>query len=162
MTLGKDSYFLGTDHGLNTAVGNFSSIAGGVYIHSPDNHGCIANRNLVTTFDFGRWGVDFTRSGWTKGEVQIGNDVWIGEGVQILSGVKIGDGVIVGAHAVIGKDVPPYAVVVGNPYVIKRYRYSEEIIKKLLEIKWWDWENDIIRSRLPDFIDITNFIKLYG
>ena len=162
MILGRGSYFLGTDHGKSTHVGNFSSIAGGTYIHGPDNHACINNRKLVSTFDWGVWGADFTPSGRYIKDVMIGNDVWIGEGVQILSEVTIGDGAIVGAHTVVGKDVPPYAVIVGNPYVIKRYRYSDEIIKKLLEIKWWDWDNRKINERLASFIDIDEFIKLYG
>ena len=162
MNLGEHSYFLGIDKGPNTTIGKYCSIAVGTYIHSFDNHACITNRKLVSTYDFGEWGVDFTRSGWSKGDVKIGNDVWMGEDVQILTGVTIGDGVIVGAHTVIGKDVPPYAVIVGNPYIIKRYRYSDEIIKKLLEIKWWDWDNRKINERLASFIDIDEFIKLYG
>ena len=95
-------------------------------------------------------------------DIIIGNDVWIGKGASILSGVKIGDGVIVGAHTVVSKDVPPYAVIVGNPYVIKRYRYSPEIIDKLLKIKWWEWSDEIIKERILDFREINQFIELYG
>lgn len=162
MILGRHSYFLGKNYGLNTRVGAFTSIGEDTLIHSPDNHGCIANRNLVSTFDFGMWELPDSRSGWSKGDVEIGNDVWMGRGVEILSGVKIGDGAIVGAHTVIGKDVPPYAVIVGNPYQIKRFRYPPEIIEKLLKIKWWDWPEELIKERILDFSDINNFIRLYG
>jgi len=162
MTSGRHSYFLGRNLGLGTTIGNFTSIGEDVFIHSPDNHACILNRDLVSTYDFGRFGYFFSPSGQSRGEVSIGNDVWIGKGASILSGVKIGDGVIVGAHTVVSKDVPPYAVIVGNPYVIKRYRYSPEIIDKLLKIKWWEWSDEIIKERILDFREINQFIELYG
>jgi acetyltransferase-like isoleucine patch superfamily enzyme len=162
MILGRHSYFLGKNYGLGTKVGAFTSIGEDTLIHSPDNHACIKDHNLVTTYDFGMWRVDFCVPGWSKGEVEIGNDVWMGRGVEILSGVKVGDGAIVGAHTVIGKDVPPYAVIIGNPYQIKRFRYSPEIIDKLLKIKWWDWPDELIYQRMQDFKDINNFIQKYG
>lgn len=67
----------------------------------------------------------------------IGNDVWIGHGAYIAAGVTIGDGAIVAAHAVVSKDVPPYAVVAGNPAVIKRYRLPPELISPMLRARWW-------------------------
>lgn len=69
----------------------------------------------------------------------IGNDVWIGDSVTIKSGVKIGDGAIIGANALVLKDVPAYAIVVGGPAKVIRYRFSPEIIEKLLQLKWWDY-----------------------
>lgn len=79
-------------------------------------------------------------------QVVIGNDVWIGDNAIILKG-NIGDGVIIGAGAVVTKDVPPYAIVVGNPAHIIKYRFDEETIKKLLDSKWWDKEiNDSCKS----------------
>jgi virginiamycin A acetyltransferase len=95
------------------------------------------------------------------GTVEIGNDVWIGKGVTIIQGNAIGDGAIVGAGAVIAKDVPPYAVVVGNPFVIKRYRFSPEIIAALLTIQWWNWPEEFIRARIADFNDIDVFAGKY-
>lgn len=67
----------------------------------------------------------------------IGNDVWIGHGALISAGVTIGDGAIVAAHAVVAKDVPPYAVVAGNPAVIKRFRLPPHLISPFLRAKWW-------------------------
>lgn len=76
--------------------------------------------------------------------IKIGNDVWIGEKCLIMPGVTIGDGAIIAAHAVVTKDVPPYAVVGGIPAKIIKFRFSEEIIEKLLKIKWWDMSDDQI------------------
>ncbi|MBD3764849.1 MAG: CatB-related O-acetyltransferase [Rhodobacterales bacterium] len=70
---------------------------------------------------------------------RIGNDVWIGHGAYIGAGVTIGDGAIVAAHAVVTKDVPPYAVVAGNPAVIKKFRVAPTLISPLLRSKWWQY-----------------------
>jgi len=70
---------------------------------------------------------------------EIGNDVWIGHGAFILPGVKIGTGAVVAARAVVTKDVPPYAIVAGSPAVIKKYRFEETIISRLLESAWWQY-----------------------
>lgn len=69
--------------------------------------------------------------------VEIGNDVWIGDNVVILKG-KIGDGAVIGAGAVVTRDVPPYAIVAGNPARVIKYRFDDETIRKLLKEKWWD------------------------
>lgn len=162
MKLGDHSYFLGKEIVDVTTVGKFSSIAGGVYIHGPDNHECVINKNHVSCFDFKeRWGLG-EKSAPTRNTVVIGNDVWIGEDVNILCGVTIGDGAIVGAHTVVAKDVPAYSVFVGNPGEVNHYRFSPEIIEKLLKIKWWSWPNNVIRERLSEFNDINRFVELFG
>ena len=97
-------------------------------------------------------------------EVEIGNDVWVGSNALILGGVKIGDGAIVAAGAVVTKDVPPYAIVGGVPAKIIRYRFSEDEIQRLCEIKWWNLPQDEIRkyskcfSNVSDFLDATKEI----
>ena len=68
----------------------------------------------------------------------IGNDVFIGANVTVLDGVHIGDGAVIGAGAVVTKDIPPYAIAVGVPAEIKRYRFDSKTIEELLHIKWWD------------------------
>jgi chloramphenicol O-acetyltransferase type B len=74
----------------------------------------------------------------TKARItSIGNDVWIGHGAYVAAGVTIGDGAIVAAHAVVTKDVPPYAVVAGNPAVIKKFRLGPEVISPMLRSRWW-------------------------
>jgi len=94
-----------------------------------------------------------------KGYTEIGNDVLIGANALILAGIKIGDGAIIGAGSVITKDVPPYAVVVGNPGKIIKYRFDEATINKLLKIKWWDRDLKEILKYKEDFNNINKFIK---
>lgn len=99
----------------------------------------------------------------TRKRITIGNDVWLGKNVVITNYSNIGNGVIAGAGAVITKDVPDYAIVVGAPARILRFRYSETQIKILNEIKWWDWTDDIIRERYEDFyLPIEEFVEKYG
>jgi acetyltransferase-like isoleucine patch superfamily enzyme len=72
--------------------------------------------------------------------VTIGNDVWMGHNVNVLSGINVGDGAVIAAGAIVTKDVPPYAVVAGVPAAVKRYRFSDEIIARLMRCRWWDLE----------------------
>lgn len=97
------------------------------------------------------------------GETIIGNDVWIGKDVNIMGGLTIGDGAIIGTGAVVTKDVPPYAIVGGVPAKVIRYRFDEATISAFLRIKWWDWEDEIIKERLGDLTgdNISDFIKKY-
>ena len=91
----------------------------------------------------------------------IGNDVWIGQGAIIKGGVTVGDGAIIGMGSVVTKDVPAYSVVAGVPAKIIKYRFSEDVILKLLEIKWWNWDLDLIKERAIDFTDIELFCQKY-
>ena len=104
-------------------------------------------------------------SWWTIGDNSpciIGNDVWIGANVIIMPKVRIGNGAILGAGTVVTKDVPDYAVVVGNPARIVKYRYSELQIEALNRIKWWDWSEGVLMDRLFDFyLPIDEFIEKY-
>jgi len=72
-------------------------------------------------------------------ETVIGNDVWIGCNVYIKDGVTIGDGAIIGAHSVVTRDVPPYAIVVGNPGKVLRYRFDDALIERLQKLAWWNY-----------------------
>lgn len=85
-----------------------------------------------------------------KGQILIGNDVWIGNDVTILGGVRIGNGAVVAAGSVVVKDVPPYAIVGGNPAKVIRYRFSQETIQKLQRIAWWNWDETTLRARKED------------
>lgn len=87
--------------------------------------------------------------------VVIGNDVWIGNGVIILEEVCIGNGAIIAAGSVITKDVPPYAIVGGNPAKVIRYRFSSEDIEFLQEFKWWDKDEKSIAELAPYFSNIS-------
>lgn len=93
--------------------------------------------------------------------ITIGNDVFIGMNVTILDGITIGDGAVIGAGAVVSKDIPPYAIAVGSPIRIVKYRFDDHIIKKLLEIKWWDLDSEQLEDVEKHFFDIESFIKKY-
>ena len=87
----------------------------------------------------------------------IGNDVWIGSNVIIPGGIQIGTGAIVATGSVVVKDVPPYAIVGGNPAKIIRYRFSKEQIDVLLGSEWWNWPIEKIRQQVDEFSDIEKF-----
>lgn len=95
--------------------------------------------------------------------VVIGNDVWIGRNVTILQGVTIGDGAVLGTNAVIAKDIPPYAIVVGNPVRIIKYRFNPEQIKALQRIQWWNWPPEKIKEHINEIMspDIDSFINKF-
>lgn len=90
--------------------------------------------------------------------VTIGNDVWSGHNVNIMPGVNVGDGAVIAAGAVVTKDVPPYAIVAGVPATIKRFRFPEKTIERLLAVKWWDLELSDL-SGLP-FRDIDSCLDM--
>lgn len=91
--------------------------------------------------------------------VTIGNDVFIGANVTVLDGVTIGDGAVIGAGAVVSKDIPPYAIAVGCPIRIIKYRMTEEQIAAMQRIQWWNWEDDRLQEVEKMFEDIDGFIK---
>ena len=80
---------------------------------------------------------------------QIGNDVWIGHGAYVAAGVTIGHGALVAAHSVVVKDVPPYAVVAGNPAVIKKWRLKPELISPMLRCAWWKFAPWQLKALCP-------------
>lgn len=99
----------------------------------------------------------------SKGDIVIGHDVWVGYGATILSGVTIGNGAVIGAESVVTKDVPPYAIVGGNPAKIIKYRFPWEVIDDLQKIAWWDWPPEKIVGSLELLLseNIKEFIKTY-
>ena len=86
----------------------------------------------------------------TNGDVIIGNDVWVGRGVTIMSGVTIGDGAVIATNATVVKDVEPYSVAGGNPARLIKMRFDEDIIERLLILKWWELPLDDIRKIIQD------------
>jgi len=144
-------------------VGNFCSIARNVNVYLGGNH----RTDWVTTFPFGHIHKNifnnFNGLGHpsTKGDVIIGNDVWIGENVTIMSGVTIGDGAVIAKNSHVVKDVEPYSLIGGNPAKLIKYRFTQEQIEKLLEIKWWYWDDEKINTFTPLLCNnnIDEFIK---
>lgn len=158
-TFGKPALYCGEDGKLT--IGKFCSIAAGVTVYAGAEH----RSDWVSQYSFNLFPIASEKAlVRSKGNVVIGNDVWIADGALILSGVTVGDGAVIGARAVVTKDVKPYEIVAGNPARHVRYRFSEEQIAKLLEIKWWDWEIDKIEQSFPLLLnnDIDLFIKTYG
>lgn len=86
---------------------------------------------------------------------EIGNDVYIGSGVTIFKGVSVGHGAVIGANSTVTKDIPPYAIAVGSPAKVIRYRFEGHIIELLLKIKWWDLPLEVIRSIEFDNIEVA-------
>lgn len=87
-----------------------------------------------------------------KGSIILQNDIWIGHGATIMAGVTLHNGCVVAAQSVVTKDVPPYAIVGGNPARILRYRFDEGTISGLQKIAWWDWNVQLQYQRRKDFL----------
>lgn len=127
--------------GDRLVIGRYCSIASGVtFIMNGGNH----PTTWMTTYPFpvfgGGWEAAMPSSWPTRGDTLIGNDVWVGYGATIMPGVTIGDGAIIATASVVTKDVPPYAIVGGNPAALIRYRFDDATIRRLLAIRWWDWD----------------------
>ena len=166
MSYGKYTYgkptILWKNKDAKLIVGNFCSIADGVKIYLGGNH----RTDWVTTYPFGHTNqhiFKFNGRGHpsTKGDVIIGNDVWIANNVTIMSGVTIGDGVVIANNSHVVKNVEPYSLVGGNPAKLIKYRFSQEQIEKLLQIKWWYWDDNKINKFTPLLCNnnIDEFIK---
>lgn len=163
MKLGEYSYTADKRDIGQLTVGRYCQIATDVKIFDRYDHPCTANHNLVANFPFSEmFHIDYP-SCYHRGDgVFIENDVWIGTGAILFSGITIGNGAIVGAFSVVTKDVPPFAVVVGNPAKIVRYRFNTGIRNKLLKIKWWNWDKEKVTSNINDMLDVKSFVKKYG
>ena len=94
-------------------------------------------------------------------QIIIGNDVFIGANVTILDGITIGDGAVIGAGAVVSKDIPPYAVAVGCPIKVLRFRFEDDVIMKLQRIKWFDFDEEKLRDVERLFFNVNEFIEKY-
>lgn len=141
-------------------IGKFCSIGQNVQILLGEHH-----TEWISTYPLriylnlkGKW-----RDGhpMTRGDVEIGNDVWIGANVTILSGIIVGDGAVIGANSLVTKNIEPYAIYAGNPAKFIRKRFSEEEIKSLLKIRWWDWPTRKIKENvgLLNGGNIRDFLK---
>lgn len=143
-------------------IGKFCAIARGIeFVMNGANH----RMDSITTYPFYIMG-----NGWDKivptinelpikGDTIVGNDVWIGQNVTVMPGVHIGDGAIIGASSVVASDIPPYSVAVGNPCRVIKKRFEEELIKYLLDLKWWNWSADKIFRNL-DALSSGNLLKI--
>lgn len=170
VALGRESYISGAayDYGSLRAhllIGRYTSIAHAVTFEVGMNH----SHYEVTTYPFHDFELLQTGPDGDVGhaydhnhyQVIIGNDVWIGCHTIILGGVHVGNGAVIGAGAVVAKDVPPYAIVVGNPARVVKYRFPKETIEKLQRIKWWYWNRETIEQRRPEMKSPETFAAKY-
>ena len=174
-TVGEGTYGMQniTVHSWNVKhkiqIGSYCSIADNVHIFLGGNH----HMYRVTTFPFSNTsskenifgtGIDQFLS---KGDVEIGHDVWIGSNVSIMSGVRIGSGSVIAAFSHVVRDVLPYEIVGGNPAKHIRFRFNDVVVNMLLKLAWWNWpvekilENlDLLlnspEENLQDLINLSN------
>ena len=168
--LGEYSYVQQNTFLLRTRVGKFCSIADHVrtgfgnhpiqMVSTWPGFYYDTTPELKYTFHKGASVIDVFRTvGGGKFLVEIGNDVWIGSHVLIMDGVKIGDGAVIAAGAVVTKDVEPYAIYGGVPAKLLKYRFQQEIIDSLLELKWWDRDPEWIMNNFQKFKNTNEFVK---
>lgn len=163
--IGDFSYIDGTPlvlswgEGSKVKIGKFCSIAQNVFFMVGGDH----RNDWVSTYPFNAWLPkafgEIKGHPHSKGDIVIGNDVWIGRDAKICSGVIIGDGATIAGSAVVTKDVPPYAVVAGNPARIKRIRFPVVVVSCLLKLKWWDWGVEKIAEAVP-LLQSSNWSEL--
>ena len=155
-------------------IGNFSSISWAEtfeFLDGGHNPSYGHHKEYITTFqlDIFDWNVPndvFIPKEQPPMQIIIGNDVWIGRGCFLKSNnpdkpLTIGDGAVIAADSVVVKNVPPYAIVGGNPAKIIKYRFSEKIIESLLKIKWWDWDIDKIHDNFKYFNRVEEFVAIH-
>lgn len=148
--------------GSTLRIGAYCSISSDVHILLGGHH----RTDWVSTFPFPVFveeALGAGAHGGTHGNVVIGSDVWLAYGCTILSGVTIGHGAVVGARSVVPRDVPPYAIVAGNPAKIIGWRFDQQQREFFLQCQWWTWSEAEIRKisrllssdRLDEFVEYT-------
>jgi len=160
-TLGAYSYCSYDCNIINAKIGKFCSLANEIIIGG-DEHPMEWLSTSPVFQDVNHSGPAKKFATHTLPESKIttiGNDVWIGDRVIVKQGVTIGDGAVIGAGAIVTKDVPPYAVVVGVPAKVIKYRFEEDVISDLLEIKWWDMPESELSKYANSIMDIKQFIN---
>lgn len=156
------------DHNGDLHIGSFCSIGPNLKALLLAGH----RIDWATTYPFGRVFKDkfneFDGEGGEiiKGDIRIGNDVWIGRDVSIMGGINVGDGAVIAANSHVVNDVKPYTVVGGNPAKLLYYRFDQETIQKLLELKWWNFDDEMINKISPllcsnNFTDLFEMCKNY-
>jgi len=161
INIGRYTSIWGPNININgyVKIGQFCSLARGVSIQEY-NHNF---DRLSTYYIFKNLFFDETiDENSTKGSINIGSDVWIGMHSCILSGVKIGNGAIIAANSVVNTNIPDYAIAAGCPATVLKYRFSNEIIQLLNEIKWWNWPIEKMKKNKSLFEDKLTIEKIHS
>jgi len=170
--IGVHTYGSGNAEGTtaNAYIGKWCSLAPnlrlGLGSHNPKNISTypfnmdFKENPFLSDVKAGRFG-DIETHPITRGDIHVGNDVWIGQDVTIMTGVAVGDGAVIGTQTVVTHDVQPYEIVGGVPAHHIRYRFPLAIIKKLLEIKWWNWPDEKVCRFVPLLMsgNVEHFIQ---
>ena len=166
--MGDYSYIVNDGDMAYTRAGKFCSIAAMTRIN-PGNHPMWRATQAHFTYRASAYfegeADEAEFFDWRRSHrVEIGHDVWIGHGAIVLAGRKIGDGAVIAAGAVVTKDVPPYAIVAGNPARPVKARFPELVAARLRKLAWWDWSHEALHQALPDFRKLTAeaFLEKYG
>lgn len=141
------------------SIGAFTSIGKNILL-IPNTHNIhyVTTSPILTNPSFHIMNTMSHKERYPVRSIRIGNDVWIGSNSMIFQDVTIGDGAVIGAGSIVRKDVPPYAVIINTDQILK-YRFDKEICRKLLEIKWWDWEDNKIKKEIDNLYNINRFIN---
>lgn len=165
--IGDYGYAMGDNQVAHAVIGKFCNLATGVRIN-PSNHPWW--RTTLHHFTYRSVSHGFALPDdreifeWRRADqVTIGPDVWIGHNAIVMPGVTIGAGAAIGSGAVVTKDVPPFAIVVGVPATVLRFRIDERTAEKLMRIAWWDWPHERIDEAVADFraLDAAAFAEKY-
>ena len=150
---GDYSYVVNDADIIYTTLGRFCSIAAHTRIN-PGNHPLDRVMLNHVSYRSSAYGLGDDEPGffeWRRSSpVTLGHDVWIGHGAVVLPGLTIGNGAAIGAGTIVTKDVPPFAIVVGNPGRVLRLRFPEAVIESLQRLAWWDWPHERLRRAMQD------------
>ena len=167
VTLGDYSYVVNDSDIAYATIGKFTSIAAMTRIN-PGNHPMQRASQSHFTYRASAYfdGAEDDEAffDWRRSHhVGIGHDVWIGHGAIVLPGRNIGNGAVIGAGSVVTKDIPAYAIAVGNPARVLRPRFAPRIAARLEALAWWDWPHEKLREALGDFraLPIEQFLDTY-
>ena len=165
--MGDYSYVVNDSSIVWSDIGRFCSIAAHTRLN-PGNHPL--ERVALHHFTYRSRGYKLAEADdagffdWRRSHrVTLGNDVWIGHGSVVLPGVTIGDGAAIGAGAVVSKDIPAFAIAVGVPAKVLRFRFPEPIRDRLVQLAWWNWDREKLASALDDFrhLPVEGFLEKY-
>ncbi len=146
---------------LNCEIGGFCSIADDVYIGGSGHPIHFVSTSPVFLSHTDSVKTKFARHEYSNlPRTIIGHDVWIGHGAKIKAGVTVGHGAIVGMGSIVTKDVPPYAIVAGNPARLIRLRFDEKTVASLMVSKWWDRDDRELKKIGQNFHDPSRFLEL--